>query len=130
MVSKLENSELTFAYLAGIIDGDGAIVALVENKRVRIEISLYNNCCDVIQFIKNVFKFGKIYKRKWAIKTNSGSKVVLNSIKKYLIVKYSQCKLALQLIEEKDMEKQKLIAVVINKFNIDARKVFSVKCIE
>ena len=117
--------ENNYEYLAGALDCGGAINALVEQKRVTIEVALYSNCTDLIQLIKKVFKFGKIYKRKWSIKTNSGSKVVLDALRPFLVVKKKQCEIALNLIEETDLEKRKQIAIEISEANLASKEIFS-----
>ena len=87
-------SEVNRAYLAGLIDSDGAIMASIESIkdlkfgfRVRIILKLTQKKPDILQWCFNLLDVGYVTKNRttfdWVIKNQQDCKYLLNLLKDY-----------------------------------------------
>ena len=102
--------EVQQAYLAGFIDGDGAIMALIERHpakrfgcRVRIWVKATQlRQCDVA-WLRDELGVGQVRPSRkcweWLVKDQSDARWLLNAIQPYARVKAQQIGLALQILE-------------------------------
>ena len=115
-------SEDEKAYLAGLIDADGAIMALIENNkdlkfkfRVRIVVKVSMNNDKVINWIGQHFELGFIVKNRrsyeWIVKDQVSVWKILGLISKYLIGKADQLELALKILEYKPRSKEDFLKI-------------------
>jgi len=127
-------SEVNRAYLAGLIDGDGAIMAFIEKHqekrfgyRVRVSIKISQNKDEVLRWCKRVCGFGCIkYSRtqyEWYSHDQEAIKSCLIGLLPFLRVKKKQAKIAIRILNTKVKTKQGLIklallADALSKFNV------------
>jgi LAGLIDADG endonuclease len=130
-------SEVDRAYLAGFLDGDGAIMALIEKHserrfgfRVRLEIKAtqYHEC-DVA-WLKDHTGFGYIRRNlqtsEWIVRDQQAVKWLLQMIAPYTRCKKNQVALAMEILEHPIRSKEDLIQVArladaLSKFNVRSR---------
>lgn len=105
-------SKIQKAYIAGFLDGEGSIMALIEpnreckyNYRIRPVIQFYQHTKHrtVLEEIKRIFGYGYISKSNknvdtYVIKSNDAVEKTLNDLIPYLRIKKGQALLMLQLI--------------------------------
>ena len=102
-------SKLTKAYLAGLIDGDGAIMACIERHRekkfhfrVRVNIKISQNEERILKWVKKVSGFGYIRHNRTQYEWNSFDqekiRKFLEILLPYLKIKRSQAKLAIKIL--------------------------------
>jgi len=105
-------SEANKAYISGLIDGDGAIMACIEKHaekkfgfRVRICIKITQNGVKILNWCKFTTDFGGIRKirdgHEWVVRDQNHAKLLLEMLKPYLRVKNQQAKLALKILKTK-----------------------------
>lgn len=98
-------SEADRAYLAGLLDADGAIMATIEKHaeikfgyRVRIVIKLTQKNKPILVWLKNHFRIGVVRQNRstydWLIRNKDESKIILELVAPYLRVKKSQAEIA------------------------------------
>lgn len=98
------------AYLAGFLDGDGAIMATIEKHqekkfgfRVRIIVKISQKNQSDLFWFKKTFKIGNINSNgrsyDWIVKNQSDAKELLDSILPYLKAKQKQAKIAGKIFE-------------------------------
>jgi hypothetical protein len=130
-------SEVKRAYIAGVIDGDGAIMACIERhqeKKFRFRVRLilkatYSREQDVKEFL-HILKRGRISKNRttydWILKNQQEIVHILNMISPYLRVKRRQALIA-QKIGERNVETRKdllyvaRLADTLSAFNLRSR---------
>lgn len=130
-------SEVDRAYLAGFLDGDGAIMALIEKHsekrfgfRVRIEVNVtqYHEC-DVAWL---PVQTGVGYIRRnletyqWIVRDQQAVGWLLHMIQPFTRCKGSQVALALEILEHSIQSRDDLIQVAkladaLSKFNVRSR---------
>jgi hypothetical protein len=128
--------EVDLAYIAGFLDGDGAIMAEVEKRkdlregfRVRIVVQFsqkttYEYVLEHIQ--KKLDMFGNVHRDNKSgsslrIKSQDQAKQILKNLQPYVVAKQEQIKLALQLLDSTFAEKLAL-AGKISAINVKSRK--------
>lgn len=127
-------SKVNQAYLAGLIDGDGAIMACIEKHsekrfrfRVRINIKISQNQDRVLKWCKGITGFGNIrYNRtqyEWVSFDQKEIRKFLIFLLPYLKVKKSQAKLAIKILDTEIKTLSNLIKVArladtLAKFNV------------
>jgi len=115
-------SEADRAYIAGIFDGDGAIMACIEPHkekrfrfRVRINLKVTQNNLDLLQWLRSLSGFGHIRKNRttfdWNVHDQKHCKELLNLFGPYSRVKAKQVKIALRILNTKIDSKRDLIRV-------------------
>ncbi|MCX6704796.1 MAG: hypothetical protein NT162_00445 [Candidatus Woesebacteria bacterium] len=139
-------SEVNKAYIAGLIDADGAIMASIEKHnekkfgfRVRVIIKITQSNPKILFWIQKVFLTGRIVKNRttydWLVKDQKDVSKTINIIKKYLKVKNKQAKIALKILNLKIISKNSLINIAkladtLASFNVrskNRRKNFAIK---
>lgn len=98
------------AYLAGLLDGDGAIMACIEKHsekkfkfRVRIVIKITQKKKSDLEWIKNTFKIGLIKQNKsvvdWIVRDQQSAKSLLKLLIPFLRIKKKQAEIALKILD-------------------------------
>jgi hypothetical protein len=130
-------SEVERAYLAGLLDGDGAIMALIERHRekrfgfrVRVEANAtQSHKCDVAWLPE---KTGVGYIRRnlrtyqWVVRDQLAVRWLLEMIAPYTRCKQNQVALAFQILDHPIASREDLIQVArladaLSKFNVRSR---------
>ncbi len=116
-------SEVNKAYISGLIDGDGAIMACIEKHtekkfgfRVRIYIKISQNNEQILNWCKSVTGFGNIRhihakEYEWLVRTQAETKLLLEWLTPYLKIKRKQAVLAKRILNAEIKSSKKLIAV-------------------
>ena len=97
------------AYLAGLLDADGAIMATIERHaekkfryRVRVTIQLTQHDRKILDWIVRKLKCGYVHKNRttfdWLIRNQRTAKEVLILLLPYLKVKKNQAKIAIKIL--------------------------------
>jgi hypothetical protein len=122
------------AYLAGLLDGDGAIMACIEkhsekkfNFRIRIVVKITQSKKINLEWLKNNFKVGLIKQNRsavdWIIRDQQAVDSLLKLIIPYLRVKKKQAEIALKILKIKIKSRKTLIKVArladsLSRFNV------------
>src|SRR3989338_6778418 len=125
------------AYLAGLIDGDGAIMATIEAHcqkrfrfRVRVEIKITQKNERDLVFLNELLGCGSVRKNRttcdWLTRDQQQILRILSLIKPYSKMKQSQIKFAMEIIQTQIHEKEDLIRVAqladaLSKFNVRSK---------
>lgn len=139
-VGKRPSDDLTEAYIAGFLDGDGAISAIIERHsekkfgfRVRICLDFYQHQDNirVLDYIKNYFGEGSLGKsirntHKLSLRNQNTLKIILPLLYKYVVVKKKQIEIALDILSRKIETKSDLMKVAkladhLSSFNIRSK---------
>ena len=105
-------SEINKAYIAGLLDGDGSIMACIERHkekkykfRIRVYIKISQKGKKVLLWIKDKIQFGYIIKNRttydWIMKDQQQILKFVELICPLLIVKKKQAILAKRILEKK-----------------------------
>ena len=134
-----ESSEADRAYLSGFLDGDGAIMAVVEKHqekkfgfRVRIIIKISQRDREPLMWFKDKFGVGSIRSNTrsfdWIIRNQIDAEKVLDLIMPYVKAKRKQTKIAKKLLElnQKVNSKEEFLVVArladsLSKFNVRSK---------
>jgi|SRR3989338_3235164 len=122
-VGKGQNNNIKYSYIAGFLDGDGAISAIIERHpekkfkyRVRITLDFYQhkNNVAVLEYIRRIIGEGCLGKsirntHKLSIKNQTTLKKILPVLYRYSVIKKKQIKLALKILHSEVKSKQGLI---------------------
>jgi len=127
-------SEVDRAYLAGLLDGDGAIMALIERHpekrfgfRVRFEINVTQSHQDDVAWLPDLTGVGYIRRNvrtfQWVVRDQRAAKWLLDMIAPYTRTKKNQVALAIQILARAIQSKQDLLEVALladalSKFNV------------
>ena len=130
--------EAMYAYLAGFLDADGAIMATIEKHkemkfgfRVRVVVKITQKNREILDWFCQTFKVGKVYRNRttydWMIKDKSEIRKILEDAKPYLRVKKIQAEKVLKIIDMVIDTKERLyemaeIADSLSKFNVRSEK--------
>ena len=133
-------SEVKRAYLAGLIDGDGAIMACIERHkekrfkfRVRVIVKITLTSERDIKWIKVLTGVGRIRENRrtfeWIVRDQNDVMWVLLMIKPYVHSKIHQTKIALNILthrfndkNKKSLYKKALLADTLSSFNVRSKK--------
>ena len=131
-------SEVQRAYLAGLIDGDGAIMACIEPHskkkfkfRIRVEVKVTLSAESDVTWIKQLTGIGYIRENRrtfeWIVRDKQEVKHVLIMIAPYLHSKHQQGMLAQKVIEHKvdtqeDLYQAACLADRLSNFNVRSKK--------
>jgi len=110
------------AYLAGFLDGDGAIMACIEkhsekkfNFRIRIVVKITQSKKINLEWLKNSLKIGLIRQNRsvvdWIIRDQQCVEFLLRLINPYLRVKKKQAEIALKILKIDIKSRKNLIKV-------------------
>ena len=122
-VGKDRNNNIKYSYIAGFLDGDGAVSAIIERHaekkfgyRVRVTLDFYQHESNigVLNYVRSVIGEGSLGKsirntHKLSIKNQSSLKVILPLLSRYSIVKKRQIGLALKILHSEVGSKDDLI---------------------
>ena len=125
------------AYLAGLIDGDGAIMAIIEPMndkkfrfRVRIEFKVTQKYSKDIVFLVDLLGVGKVRKNRttadWITRDQKEIARILDLIQPYSRMKQNQIQYALEIIRTPILERRDLLHVArladtLSKFNVRSK---------
>ena len=129
--------EVDLAYLAGLIDGDGAIMACIEKHkeknfgfRVRVSAKVTQKENTLVTFLQKFYKIGYVRKNRttyeWIIIDQKDVYSLLSLIEPYSKSKIEQIRLAKMIINKKIINKSDLIKVAkyadtLSKFNVRSK---------
>jgi len=129
-------SEVDLAYLAGFLDADGAIMAVIEKHkekkygfRIRVIVKITQKNSNVLEELSDNYGIGLVRKNQttydWLIRDQLAVKMILMSVQKYLKAKKNQVEIALKILENNgkiststDVIKQAMLADSLAKFNV------------
>ena len=131
-------SEVNKAYISGLIDGDGAIMACIEKHtekkfgfRIRIYIKISQNNEKILNWCKSVTGFGSIRningkEYEWLVRTQAEAKALLALLIPYLKIKKKQGQLALRIFNAQIKSIKKLLKIAtladtLSKLNIRSK---------
>ena len=131
-------SEANKAYISGLLDGDGAIMACIEKHaekkfgfRVRIYIKISQNDCKILNWCKSVTGLGRIRAvrnngHEWIIRNQEDAKILMKALTLYLKVKNKQSRLALKILNTeiktvKNLFKVAKLADALSKLNVRSK---------
>ena len=114
--------EVDRAYLAGLIDGDGAIMAAIERHsekkfgwRVRIEIKITQKEATILRFLCRKYRVGKVRANRttydWLIRNQQDASRILGLISPYSLTKKRQIQMALKILSIRIEKKAHLVSV-------------------
>ena len=132
-------SEVKRAYLAGLIDGDGAIMASIEHHngkrfkiRVRVSVKVTSSSKEDVVWLKKITNVG--YTRtnrrtyEWIVRDQSDAQYILLSIVPYVRTKRKQTELALKILQgsfdekcKDSLYKKACLADTLSSFNIRSK---------
>jgi len=131
-------SEVELAYLAGLIDGDGAIMAWIERHcekrfkfRVRLAIKVSLNEKEPLEWIKKKVNFGYLRKNRnqyeWCSQDQAEITNLISKLLPFLKVKKRQARIALKIAKIKiknfeDLIKKAKLADLLARFNSRSKK--------
>jgi len=126
-------SKTELAYLAGLIDGDGAIMAWIEKHpekkfkfRVRLALKVTLNQKQILEWIRKKVKFGYLKKNRnqyeWCSQDQEKIEKFLSKVLPFLKVKKKQAEIALKIAKIKvesfeDLVKKAKLADSLAKLN-------------
>ena len=128
-------SEVNKAYISGLLDGDGAIMACIEKHaekkfgfRIRIFIKISQNNDKILNWCKSTTGLGHIRnvrndEYEWLVRDQEEAKIILQAFVPYLRIKNKQAKLALKILNTKiktikSLLKNAELADVLSKLNV------------
>src|SRR3989344_4497303 len=127
-------SEVQRAYLAGLIDGDGAIMACIEPHKekkfkFRIRVSVKVTLSDIkdIRWLHNLTGVGRIGKNRrtyeWIVRDKKETKWILEMLSPYLHSKKKQAIIALRILRNRVDTRGRLykvacLADALSSFNV------------
>jgi LAGLIDADG endonuclease len=127
-------SEVDRAYLAGLLDGDGAIMAVIERHpekrfgfRVRLEINVTQSHHDHVAWLPDLTGVGYVRRNvrtfQWVVRDQQAAKWLLDMIAPYTRTKRNQVVLAIQILtraiqSKEDLVEVALLADALSKFNV------------
>jgi hypothetical protein len=139
-------SEVERAYIAGLIDADGAIMALIESHdekkfrfRVRIEVKLTQKDPTILRWISKILQIGRVRRNRttfdWLTRDQKEISSLLILLKPFLRIKKRQAEIAQKIIETRINTKQDLLIVArladalsaINPRSKNRRRNFAIK---
>ena len=102
--------EVNCAYLAGFLDGDGAIMATIEKHqekkfgfRIRVVVKVSQKDRKDLEWFLRTFKIGKINSNgrghDWIVKDQNHAKRILDLMLPYLKTKLKQAKIARKILD-------------------------------
>ena len=135
--------EVKRAYLAGLVDGDGCIMATIERHlekkfgfRVRVEFKLTQKDNQLLKSLAHEFKLGRVSCNKgkdverathdWIIRDKNEVIEILEFIKPYSRLKKKQIIIALKILRKvilkpKDLMKSANLADTLSSFNVRSK---------
>ena len=141
-VGKSRNNNIKYSYIAGFLDGDGAVSAIIERHpekkfryRVRVTLDFYQHKSNIVvlEYIQTILGEGSLGKsirdtHKLSIKSQTSLKRILPLLSRYSIIKKRQIELALKILHsevksKKDLIKNAKIADTLCGLNVRSRSI-------
>ena len=134
--------EVKRAYLAGLIDGDGCIMATIERNRemrfgfrVRVELKITQKEDQLLHSLVREWKVGRVSANKkdstyvtydWIVRERNDLKKILEFIEPYTRLKKKQVSIALQILDRKinsaqDLRENARLADALSDFNVRSK---------
>ena len=129
--------EVDCAYLAGLIDGDGAIMATIERHnekkfgwRIRIECKITQKEATVLRFLSLKYRVGRVVANRttydWIIRDRNDVHTLLGLISPYSLTKKRQIQIALTILDTKIESEADLVSVAqladtLSKYNVRSK---------
>jgi len=129
--------EVDHAYLAGLIDGDGCIMATIERHsekkfrfRVRLEVKITQKESDLLRLLYSFYKIGVVRKNRttfdWIIRDKNHVSEILDLIYPYSKAKSKQIEYARQILHLSDSSRSGILkmarlADALSKFNVRSK---------
>jgi len=115
-------SEVKRAYIAGLIDSDGAIMALIEPHsekrfrfRVRIEIKFTQKSPLILKWLKSELAMGSVKRNRttydWLTRDQKEIQELLKQLVSFLRIKKRQAQIALKILETEINSQKDLLKV-------------------
>lgn len=130
-------SEAECAYIAGLLDGDGAIMARIERHaekkygfRVRVTLRISQSRPEILHWINSVLAAGYLRKNRnaydWQVQDQADVLSILKSLQKHIRVKKKQTDLAIKILQTKIISGKDLIIVArladtLSSFNVRSK---------
>ena len=128
-------SEVNKAYISGLLDGDGAIMACIEKHtekkfgfRIRICIKISQNNFKILNWCKLITIMGNVRnirnnEYEWLVRNQEDAKLLLELLIPYLKIKNKQAKLAQKILNTKiktikDLLKNAKLADALSRLNV------------
>jgi hypothetical protein len=131
-------TEVERAYLAGLLDGDGAIMALIEKHaekrfgfRIRLEINVTQSHREDVAWLPEQTGVGYIRRNlrtyQWTVRDQQAARWLLDMIAPFTRCKPNQVALAIRILEYRIESKEDLLAVAhladaLSKFNVRSKQ--------
>ena len=137
------NVEAKRAYLAGLVDGDGCIMATIERHgekkfgfRVRVEFKITQKESKLLKDLNREFKIGRVSSNNknnlehtthdWIVRTKADVEFILEYIKPYTQTKNKQIDIALRILRRPVIKHHDLIinarlADTLSKYNVRSK---------
>ena len=125
------------AYLAGFLDADGAIMAIIEKHqekkfgwRIRLVVKITQNEPSILNYFLKKYKIGSVVKNRttfdWLIRDQHSIVDLLKKTKPYLKIKNRQAQIALKILSAKIKSKKDLIKIAyladsLSRLNVRSR---------
>src|SRR5262249_17363661 len=130
-------SEVDRAYLSGFLDGDGAVMALIERYpekrfgfRVRVELKITQYHRSDVVWLVELTGIGRVCKNlntfEWVVRDQRAIAGLLDQLQSYVRVKREQIALALRILRHPMKSRNDLIdtarlADALSKFNVRSK---------
>lgn len=130
-------TEVDLAYLAGLFDSDGAIMASIEQHngkkfgfRIRVILKITQKNLKVLSWVHKMLKVGYIAQNRttydWVVKGQKEAQIVLLQVMKYLKGKDKQAVIAIQILQstissQDDLLKIAKLADTLASFNVRSK---------
>ena len=141
-VGKSQNNSIKYSYIAGFLDGDGAVSAIIERHpekkfryRVRVTLDFYQHKSNVavLEYIRTILGEGSLGKsirdtHKLSVKNQESLKRILPILYKYSVIKKKQIEIAIKILNsevhvKKDLIRNAKMADALCSFNIRSRSI-------
>ncbi|MBI5005102.1 MAG: LAGLIDADG family homing endonuclease [Candidatus Lloydbacteria bacterium] len=129
--------EVDRAYLAGLIDGDGAIMATIERHsekkfgwRVRVEIKITQKEAVILRFLCQKYQVGNVRVNRttydWIVRSQHDVRMILGLISPYSLTKKRQILFAMKILNASVKSNADLVSVArladaLSKHNIRSK---------
>lgn len=139
-VGKDLSNDITKAYIAGFLDGDGAVTAVIERHaekkfgfRVRVSLDFYQHKDHVklLQYLKRVFGEGSLGRsirdtHKLSLRNQATLRIILPLLYPFSRIKRNQIRIALRILnttihEKRDLLKVARLADELSSYNVRSR---------
>ncbi|KKW16941.1 MAG: LAGLIDADG homing endonuclease [Parcubacteria group bacterium GW2011_GWA1_50_14] len=127
-------SEVNKAYLAGLFDGDGAIMAFIQRHaekkfgfRIRVIVKITQRNPEILEWVRKSTSFGSVVQNRttydWIVRDQKAIIALLKLLIKYFRVKKKQARIAIRILgsqinTRKDLLKIAELADALSVFNV------------